>query len=166
MNMWHALFDLFRSLILVCLLRGSSSQAAVANRAAAVTQSFQLRPSSATQSAAHKPPTSAAPSPAAPPTANPITDAAPTSRPTADSVSDLVNSHKQPLPAAQISQQGEPIETQGYRGRQQQADVSGYSTNQQQSQASQQTLNLHQSDVYSPLRASAPYQVSIVQCLV
>ncbi|DBA94847.1 hypothetical protein WJX77_009545 [Trebouxia sp. C0004] len=138
--------------------RGSSSQAAVANRAAAVTQSFQLRPSSATQSAAHKPPTSAAPSPPAPPAANPVSDAAPTSRLTADPVSNLANSHKQPLPAPQISQQGEHMQTQGYRGSQQQADVSGHSTNQQQSQASQQTLNLHQSDVYSPLRASAPYQ--------
>ncbi len=151
---------------LFCLHRGSTSQAAVANRAAAVTQSFQLRPSSATQSAAHKPPTSAAPPPAAPSAANPITNAAPTSRLTADSVSNLANSHKQPLPAPQISQQGEPTQPQEYRGSQQQANVSRHSTNQQQSQASQQTLNSHQSDVYSPLRASAPYQVSIVQCLV
>ncbi|DBA85094.1 TPA: hypothetical protein ACH3X2_005818 [Trebouxia sp. C0005] len=140
--------------------RGSNSQAAVANRTAAVTQSFQLRPSSATQSAAHKPPTSAAPSPAAPPAANPITDAVPASRLTADSDSNLVNSHKQPLPAPQISQQGVPIQPQGYRGSEQQADVSGHSTHQQQSQALQQTLNLHQNDVYSPLRASAPYQES------
>ncbi|KAL0041621.1 hypothetical protein WJX79_009772 [Trebouxia sp. C0005] len=48
----------------------------------------------------------------------------------------------------------------GYRGSEQQADVSGHSTHQQQSQALQQTLNLHQNDVYSPLRASAPYQES------
>lgn len=154
----------------LCMYRGSSSQAAVANRAAAVTQSFQLRPSSANQPPA---PRRAAPAAAAP--LPPALAAAPAAAPTdgvqmpkthADAMSDMNGSHRQ---APQTSSQGLPSQSPGLQSNQQQQQGNvkqagnGQQQQQQQLQApQQQTLNLHQSDVYSPLQASAPYQVSVV----
>ena len=157
--------------------RGSSSQTAVANRAAAVTQSFQLRPPSASQPAAPiKAPTSGVPATTGPPVAAAMAAGAPAAAPataapastdgrqlshaTARQIADAPSSQRPAQAALQPdSQTGAPY-MQGSAGRQQMADEGASTPAQQLAEAShQRTLNLHQNDVYSPLQASAPRQV-------
>ena len=158
---------------LVC--RASSSQAAVANRAAAVTNSFQLRPPSVNPPAASRRPSHAAPPPsaatasAAPPAAAPAgapaKDSAETAEPAADGVSDRPLTQGQYPQSAAATQAytsiSQPTHQQSHRRHQASNTHQQQQQQQQQPQAAQQdTLSLHPSDVYSPLAASAPSNVS------
>ena len=167
--------------------RSSTSQAAVASRAAAITQSFQLKPPSTKQ-----PPTPARRPPSAGPSTPKAASAADSSTSQTNDLQlpprgadthqaeSLPQPAKQALPrhASRESSQQQRVSQQKQQQQQQQQQQPGQLVGQQQladyarSQAgslqqgpAQHTLNLHQSDVYSPLQASAPNQVAgLIKC--